>query len=189
MEISSEFIWSITLINSPEAYFSGNTSKEDKRAEEFFQHIIGIPDVFQATIYNNSYKIIWSNDAELIDKSFTDNDELTQAYAGISTFKQGKADAYAKQEHSFLPDDIEQFVESYIPVWDKTHQHVIGVIELYKSPTALFETLKIGRILVLVVSILGGFVLYWILFWIVRTAHQLIEFQRIRIKQASRERV
>lgn len=186
MEISSEFIMSISLINNPVAYFEGSTDPKDKEAvEEFFQHVIGIPDVFRATIYDIHHQIIWSNDAEIIGKTFNDNDELSQAYAGISIFKLGKADAHAKQEHTFLPEKIEQFVESYIPVRDHQSHEIIGVVELYKSPNALFETLRIGFILVLVVSTLSGFVLYWILFWIVRTAHHLIESQRVRIKQAS----
>jgi signal transduction histidine kinase len=35
------------------------------------------------------------------------------------------------------------------------------------------------------VSLLGGLILYGLLYWIVRTAHQLLESQRRRIKQAS----
>jgi signal transduction histidine kinase len=94
-------------------------------------------------------------------------------------------DEHAKQEHVFLPDDVEQFVESYIPVWDEKHERVIGVVELYKSPRALFEALNRGELLVATVSLLGGLILYLLLFWVVRTAHQLIETQRTRIKQAS----
>jgi signal transduction histidine kinase len=186
MTVSAEFIHSVSLINNPEAYFAGSTNIEDKQAiEEFFHHVFGIPDVFRAIIFDADYKIIWSNDSKIIGKRFSDNDELALAYTGESTFKQGERDERAKVEHDFLPEDVDQFVESYIPVWDDKHQDVIGVVELYKSPRALFETLKLGRLLVALVSLLGGLILYGLLYWIVRTAHQLIETQRRRIKQAS----
>lgn len=184
--ISSEFIQSVSLINDPEAYFQGSTEPEARLAiEEFFQHITSIPDVFRVTIYNANYQIIWSNEKNLIGRTFTDNDELAQAYTGENTFKKVVTNDYAKQEHSFLPDDVEQFVEGYIPVWDKKHQNVIGAIELYKSPTALFKTIQKGRLLVIGVTLFGAFMLYGLLFWIVRRAHQLIKSQRERIKQAS----
>jgi signal transduction histidine kinase len=186
MAVSSEFIQSVSLINNPEAYFEGSTSIEDKSAvEEFFNHIIGIPDVFRATVFDADFQIIWSNDDKIIGKRFSDNDELKIAYSGESIFSWGVTDEHAKQEHVFLPDDVEQFVESYIPVWDEKHERVIGVVELYKSPRALFEALNRGELLVATVSLLGGLILYLLLFWVVRTAHQLIETQRTRIKQAS----
>ena len=186
MAVSSEFIQSVSLINNPEAYFEGSTNIEDKNAvEEFFNHVVGIPDVFRATIFDADFRIIWSNDVQIIGKRFRDNDELKIAYGGESVFSWGVTDEHAKQEHVFLPDDVEQFVESYIPVWDEKHERVIGVVELYKSPRALFEALNRGELLVATVSLLGGLILYLLLFWVVRTAHQLIESQRTRIKQAS----
>ena len=186
MAVSSEFIQSVSLINNPEAYFEGSTSIEDKSAvEEFFNHVIGIPDVFRATVFDADFQIIWSNDDKIIGKRFSDNDELKIAYSGESIFSWGVTDEHAKQEHVFLPDDVEQFVESYIPVWDEKHERVIGVVELYKSPRALFKALNRGELLVATVSLLGGLILYLLLFWVVRTAHQLIETQRTRIKQAS----
>jgi signal transduction histidine kinase len=186
MEVSSEFIQSVSLINNPEAYFEGSTNIEDKIAiEEFFNHVSGIPDVFRATVFDADFQIIWSNDDNIIGKRFSDNDELKIAYSGESIFSWGVTDEHAKQEHVFLPGDVEQFVESYIPVWDEKHERVIGVVELYKSPRALFAALNRGELLVATVSLLGGLILYLLLFWVVRTAHQLIETQRTRIKQAS----
>ena len=186
MAVSSEFIQSVSLINNPEEYFEGSTNIEDKSAvEAFFNHVIGIPDVFRATVFDADFRIIWSNDENLIGKRFSDNDELQIAYSGESIFSWGVTDEHAKQEHVFLPADVKQFVESYIPVWDGKHERVIGVVELYKSPRALFETLNRGELLIASVSLLGGLILYLLLFWVVRTAHQLIETQRTRIKQAS----
>lgn len=186
MVISSEFIQSVSLINKPEAYFEGSTSIDDKKAiEELFYHVVGIPDVFRTNVFDANYKIIWSNDTTVIGKTFRDNEELDLAYQGKSLFNKAKADEHEKLEHDFLPDDIDQFIESYVPVWNESRDQVIGVVEIYKSPRALFETLDRGRNLVAWVSLLGGLILYGLLHWIVRIAHQQIESQRIRIKQAS----
>ena len=184
--ISSEFIQSVSLINDPEQYFMGGSTPEQSRiAEEFFQHISSIPDVFRVTIYNDQYEIIWSNFDKLIGNKFTDNDELTQAYKGVNTFKRVVANDRVKKEHSFLPKDVDQFVEGYIPVWDKSHDHIIGAIELYKSPRVLFKTINKGRLLVIAVSMFSGLFLYIVLYWIVRTAHQLIASQQKKIELAS----
>lgn len=186
MLISSEFIQSVSLINKPEAYFGGSTSIEDKKAiEELFYHVVGIPDVFRANVFDANYKIIWSNDSTVIGKSFRDNEELDLAYQGKGVFNKAKADEHEKLEHDFLPDDIDQFIESYTPVWSENREQVIGVVELYKSPGALFETLDRGRNLVALVSLLGGLILYGLLYWVVRIAHQQIETQRNRIRRAS----
>ncbi len=186
MAISSEFIQTVSIINNTEPSFRGSTDLRDKQElEEFFQHIIGLPDVFRVTIYDTQRRIIWSSDEQVIGKIFTDNDELNQAITGVRVFKEDNANEQSKQEHHFLPEHVEKFVESYFPVWDRKHQHVIGVVELYKSPVALYETLREGRILVIIVSLFSGVILYWFLYWIVKTAHQLIESQRLRIKQAS----
>jgi len=190
MVISTEFIQSVSLINNPEAYFDGSTNAEDKRAiEEFFDHVIGIPDVFRATVFDDNYKIIWSNDEQLVGKTFDDNEELELAYQGISIFNRGEAGEGEKLEHGFLPADVDEFVESYIPVWNQDRERVIGVVELYKSPRTLFETLRRGRVLVATVSLLGGLILFGLLYWVVRTAQQLIERQRSRIREASRRGV
>ena len=82
-----------------------------------------------------------------------------------------------KTEHSFLPDHITEFVESYLPVWDYKHENVIGVLELYKAPTALFNALSKGKWLVFIISLLGGLLLYAILFWVVRRASHTIDNQ------------
>jgi signal transduction histidine kinase len=186
MTISSEFIQSVSLINKPEAYFNGSTDIADKEAiEEFFNHVVGIPDVFRVNVFDDDYKIIWSNDNGVIGSRFRDNEELDLAYQGRSSFNKTEVDEREKQEHDFLPDDIDQFVESYIPVWNESHEQVIGVVELYKSPRALFDALGRGRNLVIWVSLLGGLVLYGLLFGVVRIAHRQIEAQRSRTKQAS----
>ena len=186
VSISSEFIQSVSLINNPESYFVGGAhDKNDQELQEYFHHIIGMPGVLAATAYNVGLTCIWSSNETLIGKTFKDNDELKQALKGQSLFEEGHTGEQSKQEHSFMPEHIEHFIEIYISVWDSKKERVIGVVEIYKSPSELYQTIYQGRVLVTVVSLLGGVILFWVLYWIVRTAHLLIENQRARIKQAT----
>jgi signal transduction histidine kinase len=183
ISVTSEFIQSIAQIKNPEPYFNGSNLPNDKRTlEEFFLHITLIPDVIRATVYNKNQTIIWSDDNNIIGKTFTDNEELTLALTGTRIFKLEQINEHKKQEHSFLPSDVSSFVESYIPVWGMKGKKVIGVIELYKTPRALFETLDQGKLLVVIVSLFGGSVLYLILFWIVRRGSLTIISQRTELQ-------
>lgn len=187
MIISSDFIQSISLINNHESFFTGNevSAYDYHEIDEFLNHLISMPDVFRVFAYNANLEIIWSSEAKLKGKIFTDNDELDQALRGKRLFKQVITNKHVKQEHDSIPEDVDRFVESYIPVWDRDHREVVGVLEIYKAPRTLFKAISEARVLVIVVTLFGGIMLYWVLFWIVLTAHQLIESQRARIKQAT----
>jgi hypothetical protein len=173
VKLSSEKIQTISLFNNSANYFQGSENIESNQAiERFFQNIISSPDIFRVNVYDDNYRIIWSNEAKIIGKIFRDNQELDLAYTGVSNFEIGDADEIVKEEHDLLPGDVDQFVESYITVWDEKHEYVLGVIELYKSPRALFEILEIIRIMVVLASLLGGVILYGLLYWMVRMVHQ-----------------
>ena len=180
MIISAEFIQSVAQINNPEPFFKGELKvKDNPQIEEFFNHITQIPDVLRATVYDTSQTIIWSDNKELVGKRFADNDELTLALTGTPVFARETKNNTDNQktEHRFLPDHVTDFVESYLPMWDADHETVIGVLELYKAPNALFKALDNGKKLVLTISSVGGGLLYLILFWVVRRASQTIDNQ------------
>ncbi|HFC93689.1 MAG TPA: hypothetical protein ENJ51_12845 [Leucothrix mucor] len=186
LEISSEFIQSVFLFKDPEAYIKGSTTPREKQdIQDFFRHITDIPDVFKVIIYNNKNKIIWANNPEIVGRIYTQNDELGQAYQGKPVFSIVNAKDRLENHNRYLPKGVVQFIEGYLPIWDKEHAQVIGAIELYKAPRALFETINKGRMLVIAVSILAGLFLFGLLYWIVHTAHKLIESQKRRIKLAS----
>ncbi len=188
--ISSEFIRSISLINNPQAYFEGTATKHSKQAmEEFYNHIANIPTVFRVVIYNRQYQVIWSDNNKIIGKIFVNNDELEITYQGQNIITQITVNDSIKREHHFLPEHIEQFIEGYIPVWNAEQTRIIGAVELYKSPQALFIAIKKGHLLVIGISLLGGLVLFAMLYWIVGAAHRVIEYQRIHINQANHRAV
>jgi two-component system sensor histidine kinase HydH len=91
-----------------------------------------------------------------------------------------------KAEHEYFPDTVGEFVESYIPIWDKNNTKVVGVVELYKAPGALFDVLDQGRRLVLMISVVSGLALFTVLFWIVRRGNLLIIQQNDALVQSAR---
>lgn len=190
LSISSEFIQSITLIRNNEKYFLTEENFEDRHeVDEFLLHIISMPDVFRVVAYNAELKILFANNPKLIGKTFTDNDELERALTGVSLYEEAEMDDHHKAEHETIPDGVSRFIESYIPIWDRRHENVIGVLEIYKSPRALYQAIHDARYLVILVALLSAIILHWVLYWIVLKAHQLIETQRVRIKQATKRTV
>jgi signal transduction histidine kinase len=180
--VSMEFIQSISQINNPTPYFRDSNRPADRsQLEEFFTHITHIPYVLRATVYTGNGLVIWSSDANLVGRRFDDNDELRRALAGHLVFnlehRDRRNDGTEKIEHIYLPDEISDFVESYLPIWDKEHREVVGVVEMYKAPVDLFQTLDQGKNLMFGISALSGLLLFAILFWVVRRADQLIERQ------------
>ena len=190
-KVSSQLIQHISSFSNLEEYFSGISRPENlSNLNSFFERVMKTPDVYRVVVYDKSHKILWSDDKQLVGQTFLDNDELDQAFTGEIVFREevnqkSGSNKDGKVEHDFLPVYVKRFVESYIPIWNKSHSNVIGVIELYKSPLGMYDTLNAGRILVIVFSILSGVTLYGLLFLIVKTAHILIEIQRGRISKAN----
>ena len=43
-----------------------------------------------------------------------------------------------------------------MPLWDRSHKNVIGVVELYRNPAALFDAINEGQRLIWASAVLGG---------------------------------
>ena len=190
INVSSEFIQSVTQIGDQEAFFletPGYTQQYE--VIEFLYHIISMPDVFRVVAYNANLKILWANNPDLIGKTFTDNHELHEALEGHKIFEEADMDHLVKEEHVSIMQQLDTFIESYIPVWNRNGDKVIGVLEIYKAPTSLYKSIDEARFLVVIVSLISAVILHWVLYGIVRTAHRLIEIQRRRIRQATNRAV
>jgi two-component system, NtrC family, sensor histidine kinase HydH len=148
---------------------------------ELVEHISQMPDVVRANLYSRRRTIVWSTDASLIGGEFNDNRELERALRGELVSHGGEGE---KSEHHSLETRYPYFVEIYSPVWDHARREVIGVVEVYKKPTALFSaTREAQRAVWLAAALAGGF-LYLALFWMVRRADRLIRAQRERLVQS-----
>ena len=188
-QVSTDLIQSISSFSNLEDYFNETSSYEDKVSLiQFFERVKESPDMYRVVVYNNMQRVLWSNDKFIVGRIFNDNEDLNHALTGSYIFKEKTLEEHRKNsklEHDFLPDSITQFIESYIPIWNREHTAVLGVIELYKSPKELYSTINKGRIMVIMFSIFSGITLYWFLYWIVKTAHILIGLQSDKIKQAN----
>jgi two-component system sensor histidine kinase HydH len=120
----------------------------------------------------------------LIGKRYLDNPELQAALTGQLIIETGTVHQRRKAEHVEFAQDVSRFVEYYIPIWDTPKHAIVGVVEVYKAPHALFAAIAKGQRLVWGSAIAGGLFLYASLFWIVRRATQLIQRQQEQLVEA-----
>jgi signal transduction histidine kinase len=182
-----EVVQSIAEAQDASAYFLGHsTHVRDRSLEAFFAHIAKLPDVLRANIYARDQRVVWSSDAALIGKYLGPNHELEEALEGKVAVESGVigGSAGAKPEHLLLRSAEPHFVENYLPVRAAAGGPVIGVIEVYRVPAALFQTIGRGLKLIWAIALGGGLFLYLTLFWIVRRGDRLIEQQSVRLREA-----
>jgi signal transduction histidine kinase len=140
-----------------------------------------MPDVLRANLHSRERVILWSSDRGLIGRQFLDNAELEEALRGTLVVH---GEEYVKIEHGNLGRTTQGFIEIYSPVRDEARGEVVGVVELYKTPSALFEAIQTGRRAIWIGAALAGIFLYLALFWMVRRADNLIRVQRERLVQS-----
>jgi signal transduction histidine kinase len=146
--------------------------------EDFFQRLVLMPEVVRANVYAQDGTIIWSSHPDLIGHRFADNPELVRALTGKLAIKTGLVEQHRKAEHVPFTGNMRYFAESYLPIWNNERRAVMGVVEVYKIPDALFHAINQGQRLVWGSAIIGGVFLYGILFGIVRRATLLIRQQQ-----------
>jgi len=177
--LTEEVIDSVVDVEQAAGYFTGAVAR-DGEYKEFVAHITALPDVLRANLYSNERRVIWSSDPDLIGRQFSDNDELEDALAGKVVAHGGER---AKKEHEAL-DAHRYFFEIYTPVRASGSDQVVGVVELYKTPYALFEAIAVGKRAIWMGAALAGLFLYATLFWLVRRADETIRGQRERLVQS-----
>ena len=179
--LTQEFVQSIVLVEKAAEYFSGHRAPQLREIEQVFEHIARMPDVLRANLHSRERRILWSSDRGLIGRQFLDNAELEEALRGTLVVH---GEEYVKIEHGNLGRTMQGFIEIYSPVWDEARGEVVGVVELYKTPSALFEAIQTGRRAIWIGAALAGIFLYLALFWMVRRADNLIRVQRERLVQS-----
>ena len=176
--VTAELIQSIAEHEEPELAFDRPELLSDEEGlGELFIHITKIPDVLRANVFAPDRAIVWSNDLALVGRRFVDNDELEEALRGEMVVELGKVAKSTKNEHAFFPDGVTDFVENYVPIWAHDHSMVVGVVEIYRTPVALFETIRDGTWLVWSIALASGVFLYTTLFWVVHRAANVMRRQ------------
>lgn len=182
-QMTMQFVQSlVTTETSLADYFNGVPTKDANELEMALKHIAAVPDTLRANMYNRDHVLIWSSDAKLIGRKFGVNEELDEALSGqLVVHADGeKSDKTPhKAEHVNLKEEEDgYFIEVYVPVRDAPHGKVIGVVELYKSPKMLAESLHTGRFYIFFGAAAAGLFLYLALFGLARRADAVIRSQQ-----------
>ncbi len=149
-----------------------------KSHEEFFDHIVRLPDVLLANVYSPDGVVIWSTNARLVGGRSLEKAKLAEAVRTRDTVTMshhGPDSCPAEDYFMRVPQSL--YLESFIPLLDSRGE-VLSVIEIYKEPVDLIARMKRGFILLWIATALGGAVIYLSLFWFVRHASRLVDDQQ-----------
>jgi len=163
---------------------SPNAADNPHSVPEFFRHIASMPDVFRVIVYNPSGTIVWSSDPRVIGRQFADNDDLSRAISGELVFEISDRAEKSKSEYAFIRNDLTKFIENYIPVRDRNHEELLGIVEIYKFPNAISASIAAANRLIWSTAAAGSIFLYLTLFWIVRRAAIALQAQHERLTEA-----
>ena len=180
-KLTREFVHSVMTVETKlQDYFADPKPETQASVEMSFQHIARIPDTLRFNAYGPNGMVIWSSDRQLIGRNFGPNHELDQALTGAVVAKQEDSvdHEHGKGEHVDLRHELSTFVEIYVPVTDAGRQRVLGVIEFYRNPVALHQTLVELRRYIALGAGVSALVLYLALFGLVRKADLTIREQQ-----------
>ena len=181
---TSAFIHRVLGHQFNEAFFSGDRAgATSSGAHESLSAVAHMPGVLRAQAFATTGAVLWSSHHASNHYAFTQNPELERALQGEVVVEADliESRAYVKPEHVFAAMPQKQFAEYYLPIWNEGRSRVIGVIEIYKSPEMLFDSIRRGLQLIWLTAIGGGLLMYGSLFWTVRRAHKVMLEQQRRI--------
>ena len=161
----------------------GHQQPADAGLEEFFRLIAQMPNVLRTNIYASDRSIAWSSVSALRGKRFEPNPELDVAFGGETIAHERVAGTAVKPEHQAVPEPGHRYIENYLPILADDGHTVAAVVEIYRSPHALFIAVDQGRRLVWLSAALAGLLLYLMLFWIVQRASRRIQMQHRTLEQ------
>jgi signal transduction histidine kinase len=183
--VSMEFIQSMTKDEQLQVAFnSPELIREEEGLGELFKHIAHMPDVVRTNVYSSDGTVVWSSDQKKVGQRFTLNPDLVKAFSGELVFGLMSFGEHNKSEFTDFPEGVTEFTQNCIPIWDSGRTKVVGVIDLFKIPRILFQTLEKAQWMVWISAVVGGLFLYATLFWIVRRAGSVIRRQEERLVES-----
>jgi len=149
---------------------------------EFLDHVEHLPDTLLANVYARDRTIVWSTNPVLIGKRIDADSDLDHAFrsrkAVSASYHQAEDD---REEQKFLRDPQYLFIENYIPLFDSQGEQVLAMVEIYKEPQDLIRRIQRGYVVIWASTLVGGALIYFGLFWIVRRAAQMLQHQQERL--------
>src|SRR6266853_4957049 len=178
----------------PAEFFAAPFSRAPAGAERL-REFARSEQVVRFMVYAADGRVLWSDDASLADRHFGENAKVAAALRGetIVEFNQPGAEGH----HSTLRG-FPRLEEVYAPVRYQPNAPVVGVIELYRTPAALFAVLDDGVVFVWLLGGAAGVALYLTLVTVARSCSrtqvrleaELAEYARVleaRVDERTRE--
>lgn len=184
--VSAAFVESIMRAEETWVYFVDPKSAAAKEPlESFFKHVSRMPGVVRANVFSTDGTVLWSSDVALIGRRFPENHELQEALRGRIVVESGEVGDH-KEEHIELSPGAggRRFMEAYLPVRNAARTEVIGVVEIYRLPENLFETIDRDLRLVWIVIGCCAALLYGALFMVVAYARKVMATQQEKLVEA-----
>ncbi|MFK3775508.1 sensor histidine kinase [Pseudomonas sp. NPDC089406] len=149
---------------------------------EFLDHIEHLPDTLLANAYARDRTVIWSTNPQLLGKRIDDDGGLERAFRSRKSVSASyhKVDE-DREEQQFQREPRHLFIENYIPLFDSQGEQVLAMVEVYKEPQDLVRRIHRGYVLIWASTLVGGALVYFGLFWIVRRAASLLRHQQERL--------
>ena len=190
-EVTQAFLQSLTEVEGGAKLFRDRVegtnhshTEETFDLPELVQHIATMPGVVRANLYSDSGEVIWSTQPNLVGKNFATNDELHEALEGGAVFELTDIKEAQKAEYAEFPADVSKLVENYLPIKDEETGTVAAVVEIYKAPKTLFDTIDSAVMLIWACVIGATLFLYASLFWIVYRANLVIRSQQLQLVES-----
>jgi two-component system, NtrC family, sensor histidine kinase HydH len=131
--------------------------------------------------------VLWSTRPEMVGKVLPINSELEEARNGELAVESSilEDNNYLKPEHVYLKTK-EDFVETYVPIWAEDQFRVLGVIEIYRRPTALFALTHDLIRGVWLSALASAVFLFATLYWLARRANRTMHAQHRQLVDAEK---
>ncbi|MBM3104354.1 HAMP domain-containing histidine kinase [Pseudomonas sp. V1] len=149
---------------------------------EFLDHVEHLPDTLLTNVYALDRTIVWSTNAQLVGRKIEGDDDLDESFNSqvpvSASYHKANED---RDEQKFLREPQYLFIENYIPMFDESGTQVLSMVEVYKEPQDLVRRIQRGYVLIWTSTLLGGALIYFGLFWIVRRAASLLRAQQSKL--------
>ena len=189
--VMASFIQMILRTEYAEAYFTEPDNPELRlRFLKAMAHVEEITEPVRVNAFRPDGTVLWSTDKTLIGRRFPVNDELEEAMRGQTAVSSGNArfGLPDKEEHQGLALYGSNFVESYVPIRSNSREgarDVIGVMEFYKIPLQLNESIREGIVRLWLACLASATLLFATLYWIVSRADKVMRQQQARLAEAA----
>ena len=186
--VMQDFIQLILRTEYAESYFLDPTNPELRlRFLKSMAHVEEITEPVRVNAFRPDGTVLWSTDKALVGRRFPVNDELEEAMRGQTAVSSGNArfGLPDKEEHEGLALYGSNFVESYVPIRRNSGGDVIGVMEFYKIPIQLNESIREGIMWLWLACLASAILLFTTLYWIVSRADKVMRGQQARLAEAA----